>query len=93
VGYYFQGSAAFSPFIKVGAYWVASGRATPLANNQPPRMDLSNSVGLSSVVGLRYQPAGAWSYQVRLQVFQNLGAAAIQPQGFSLQLGLGYDLP
>jgi hypothetical protein len=93
VGYYFQGSAAFSPFIKVGAYWVASGRATPLANNQPPRMDLSNSGGLSSVVGLRYQPAGAWSYQVRLQVFQNLGAAAIQPQGFSLQLGLGYDLP
>jgi hypothetical protein len=93
VGYYFQGSAAFSPFIKMGAYWVVSGRATALVDNQSRRMDLSKSVGLSSVVGLRYQPAGAWSYQARLQVFQNLGAAALQPQGFSLQLGLGYDLP
>ncbi|MDR9374322.1 MAG: hypothetical protein RI565_05600 [Schleiferiaceae bacterium] len=52
---------------------------------------MSNSLGLSSVVGLRYQPAGPWSYQVRLQVFEKLGAAALQPQGFSLQLGLGYD--
>lgn len=93
VGYYFQGSAAFSPFIKIGAYWVASGTATSLVDNQPRSIDLSNSLGLSSVVGLRYQPAGALSYQVRMQVFQNLGAAALQPQGFSLQLGLGYDLP
>jgi hypothetical protein len=80
-------------FIKIGAYWVASGTATFLADNQSRRIDLSNSLGLSSVVGLRYQPAGPWSFQVRLQGFQNLGAAALQPQSFSLQLGLGYELP
>ncbi|MDR9374323.1 MAG: hypothetical protein RI842_10630 [Schleiferiaceae bacterium] len=33
LGYHFQSIEVFLPFIKIGAYWVASGTATSLAES------------------------------------------------------------
>lgn len=89
---YFQQDKAFSPYAKLGAYWVATGRANSLNLGQETTADLSFSFGLTAALGLRYRPEPNWCYYLSTEVFQNLGRARLQTAGFSLQVGLVYAL-
>ena len=93
LGYYFRGEEAFSPYAKLGAYWIASGSATPLEGFQGNSFGLANSVGFSAAFGIRYRPASAWSYHFSVETFQNLGPTDVQPLGVSFEFGLGYVIP
>ena len=89
---YLQRAKAFSPYAKLGGYWVATGRAISLKPGQGGTADLRSSFGVTAAFGLRYRPDAHWSYHLSAEVFQNLGPAKLQTAGFSLQVGLEYAL-